>query len=171
MSPGIRHLLIGIFLLVGISVDAQQYLVLQKRGKVKNFKYQIGNDISLQLKREDYVMSGEITKITDTSLFINTTFEIQYNEISMVLKPRRFIQKLSKNIIWGGFIFTGIVGFNGMINNDSPLIDKGSLIFSGSMVAAGFLLKPLYFRKFDMASKWQFKNLDFNHIPEADGYE
>lgn len=171
MNPGIRHLLIGIFLLVGISTDAQQYLVLQKRGKLKNFKYQPGNDISLQLKREDFIITGEITKITDTSLSLNYAIEIQFDEISRVLKPRQFYKKLSKSMIVGGLIFTGIVGLNGVLNNDSPLIDKGSLIFSASMITGGFLMKPLFVRKFDLTSKWDFKNLDFSHIPEGDGYK
>ena len=166
MKHSVLFILAGFFILTFYPLQAQQYLVVQKTGSVKNFKYQIGNDIAMEVNNGDFIIQGEITNISDTSLSINSYIEVKFNNISRVLRPRRFFTKLSKLFfIRGGIAYVTIVGINGIINNDSPLIDEQTIAISAAMVAIGFALKPFYIRKLNTVSKWQIKMIDFENIP------
>lgn len=167
MKPFVRLGLIVSLLLAVCSVSGQQYLVVQKSGKVKNFKYEVGDEIMIKTRKGDFSLSGEITRITDTSLTINSYVEIGFGNVAKVLRPRRYFTKLSKLFfIRGGIAYVTIVGINGVINNDSPLIDDQTLKISAAMVATGFLMKPFYMRKLDAIGKWKLKAIDFDNIPE-----
>ena len=170
MKHSVLIILAGFFIMTGCPVLAQQYLVVQKTGKVKNFKYQTGDEITLVINNGDFTIQGEITSITDTSLYINSYIEVQFSNISAVLKPRRFFIKLSKLFfIRGGIAYVTIVGINGIINNDSPLIDEQTIAISAVMVAIGVAMKPFYIRKLNTVSKWQIKMIDFDNIPLSAG--
>lgn len=159
-------ILAGFFILTCYPAKAQQYLVVQKLGSVKNFKYQPGDEIALEVNNGDFTIQGEITHITDTSLSINSYIEVKFNSITAVLRPRIFFTKLSKLFfIRGGIAYVTIVGINGIINNDSPLIDEQTIAISAAMVAIGFALKPFYIRKLNTVSKWEIKTIDFENIP------
>lgn len=162
-------LLTGFLLMSGYTVRAQQYLVVQKRGSVKNFKYQAGDDIALQTYGVDFPIRGEITKMSDSSLTIDSYINIRLSDISEVLRPRRYLQKLSRLFfIRGGIAYVAIVGVNGLINNDSPVIDEQTLTISAVMIAIGLAMKSFYIRKLDVISKWQLKIIDFDNIPIAE---
>ncbi len=170
MHPMARFLITGLLLFMLGSVSAQQYLIVQKNGKVKNFKYQTGDEIMLQIKNGDFNLKGEITKLSDTSLTIDSYLEIRYSNISKVLRPRAFLTRLSKLFfIRGGVAYVTIVGINGLINNDSPMIDEQTIAVSASMVAIGFVMKPFYIRKLDLTKNWHIKMINFDAIPESDG--
>lgn len=159
-------ILAGLFTLTVCPVRAQQYLVVQKIGKVKNFKYVPGDGIALRTKKGNFDIQGDITHITDTSLFINSYIEVKFSNISAILRPRRYFTKLSKLFfIRGGIAYVTIVGINGIINNDSPMIDDQTLKISAVMVSIGLLMKPFYVRKLDTTSRWQIKMIDFKNIP------
>jgi hypothetical protein len=168
MKPVLRLALIIAILMVPLTMDAQQYLVVQKLGKVRNFKYEVGDEIMIRTRKGDFSLNGEITKISDTSLTLNSYVEIGFSNVAKVLRPRRYFTKLSKLFfIRGGIAYVTIVGINGIINNDSPLIDEQTLTISATMVAVGFLMKPFYIRKLDTISKWKIKVIDFDNIPAA----
>jgi len=150
--------------------NAQQYFVVQKTGTVKNYKYEIGNKISFQTKKGDFYVSGTISNMTDSTISIDNLYDFELENIGVVFRQRSFLNGMSKVFfITGGIAYVTIVGINGVINNDSPLIDEQTLIISASMVAIGFLLKPLIVKKMDTSKKWQLKVLDFNNIaPDGD---
>ena len=170
MIKKLSYILVIIGFCTGMVANAQQYLVVQKRGTVKNFKYEVGNKISFQTKKGDFYVQGSISKLTDSTVFIDNLYEIELENIGVVLRQRGFWMKLSKQFfISGGIAYVTIVGINGIINNDCPLIDEQTLIISASMVAVGFLLKPFYVKKMDVSEKWQLKVLDFNNITPDGG--
>lgn len=167
MKPLFRTGLFLFLLIFSFSIYGQQYLVVQKPGKVKNFKYEVGDEIMINTRKGDLTLSGEITDISDTCVTINTYIDVGLSNIAKVLRPRRFFTKLSKLFfIRGGIAYVTIVGINGIINNDSPLIDEQTLTISASMVAIGLAMKPLYIRKLDTTGKWALKVIDFDNIPD-----
>ncbi len=170
MIKKLSYILIIISFCTGMAANAQQYLVVQKRGTVKNYKYEVGNKISFQTNKGDFYVKGSISKMTDSTIFIDNLYNFELENIGIVLRQRRFWKKLSKQFfISGGIAYVTIVGINGVINNDSPLIDEQTLIISASMVAIGLLLKPFIVKKMDVTEKWQLKVLDFNNItPDGD---
>lgn len=166
----IRYFFAGLLIFTLSAAFGQQYLVVQKNGKVKNFKYQTGDEIMLQTKNGAFNLKGEITQLSDSSLTINSYIEIKYSNIAKLLRPRRYFTKLSKLFfIRGGIAYVTIVGINGIINNDSPMIDEQTLAISATMVAIGLIMKPFYIRKLDVTKKWHIKMINFDMIPEPDG--
>jgi hypothetical protein len=157
----LKYFLILLLALVSLSACAQQYLVLQKRGVVKNIKYQAGDVITLKVVRGDFVYSGNISHIRDSSIVLNSLNEIFLNEITTVYRPRKFVRFMSKVLFYAGFGYVGLEGVNGAINNDSPMISKSTIISGSVMVGTGLLLKPFKTRKFDIQEKYVLKVLDF----------
>jgi hypothetical protein len=156
--------LLCFLIFAGTQSFAQQYLVLQKTGTVKNFKYQVGNEIALKVERGEYVFSGRISQIKDSSIVLNSLNEIFLSEITHVYKKRTFVRVLSKVLLFGGIGYVGLEGVNGLINDYSPVISQNTIIISASMVATSFALRPFYTRKFDTREKYVLKILDFEKL-------
>jgi len=159
-----KPFLILLLNLTCFTAGAQQYLVLQKKGTVKNFKYQVSSEITVQVERGELIYSGRITKINDSSFVLDNLNEIYLKEINKVLRKRRFIRVLSKVLLYGGVGYVGLEGVNGLINDYSPVISQNTLIIGGSMVATSFALRPFYTRRFDCREKWVLKILDFEKL-------
>ncbi len=153
--------LILFFTLASLCAGAQQYVVLQKKGTARNYKYQVGNDITIQVMRGDLIFSGTITQIADSGIVIDNLIGISIRDIKNVYRPRRFVRVLSKVLLYAGAGYVALDGVNGVINNYSPVISKSTIIASSVMVGTGLLMKPFYTRKFDAQEKYVLKVLDF----------
>lgn len=153
--------LLLLLILVSLFAGAQQYLVLQKTGTVKNIKYQLGNDITVQVKRGELVYSGSISHIKDSSFVLNSLDEIFLDDVTIVFRKRRFIRVMSKVLLYAGVGYIALEGVNGVINDYSPVISQNTIIASSVMVGTGLLMKPFYTRKYDTQEKYVLKVLDF----------
>ncbi len=150
-----------VFSLIPFATEAQQYLVVEKTGTVKNFKYSPGNDIELLVNETR--IKGTITHLTDSTLTIDNTLIIPLQQIKKVYRFRGFIYKFSRKALFGGgLVYMAITGANGIIHNEYPLIDQTTAIIGVSMMGASFLLKPFFYRKIPMDGRWQLKVIDFD---------
>lgn len=166
MKIFIRHFIL-IFCFSGFikSTEAQQYFVIENFSTLKNFKYQVNNNITVQTRAGGFILTGKITLITDSSIFLDHFTELKIKNIQAVVKTRKFLKKMSGlYFIRGGLAYLGIVGINSAINHEYPIIDKQTAMISGTMVATGFALKPFIRRKMDTDKGWHIKILDFNNI-------
>jgi hypothetical protein len=164
----VKLLFTGLGLIIGLAVFPQQYFVVEKLGKMKNIKYELNDEISFQTRNGDFLINGTITQLTDSSITIDTHYTIDLENIAIVFKKRKFLKRLSGLFfIRGGIAYTVIVGINGAINNDSPMIDEQTLIISASMVAIGFALKPFIIKKMKIPEKWQLKVIDFDNVGDG----
>jgi hypothetical protein len=164
VKVAIKYYLTLLILAASLGAGAQQYLVLQKSGAVKNFKYQVGNDITIRVMRGDLIFSGTITQINDSSFVLNSLNEIYIGEIKNVYRRRVFVRVMSKVLLYAGIGYVGLEGINGIINNDSPVITKNTIIAGAVMVGTSFALKPFYTRSFDTREKYVIKILDFEEF-------
>lgn len=161
-------LFISLLICSGVELNAQQYLVLQKRGTAKNFKYQSGNRISLQTVRGDFSIAGEITEIKGTSFIVNGLIEVELDNIAYVSRKSNFLNRLSTLFfIRGGVAYFLIDGTNRTINKEYPVIDESTMLISGAMIGTGLAMRPLITRKFDLSKKWRLKILDFDDLKQA----
>ena len=159
MKIRLSALLIVLFL-IPFATEAQQYLVVEKTGTVKNFKYSPGNSIHLLVSEKH--IKGTLTRFTDSTLTIDYLIIVPLQQITKVYRPRGFVYRFSKQaLLAGGIAYMGIVGINGIINNEYPVIDQTTAIIGLSMVAGSFLLIPLYYRKIPLDGRWQIKVIDF----------
>jgi len=172
MKKFFRHfMLFSSLLLVSNVIEAQQYFVIENSRSLKNFKYQVGDDIVIVPRPGDFTFSGKITQITDSSIFIDHFTEIKVHNIQAVVRSSKFIKKISGLFfIRGGLVYLGVVGINSAINHENPIIDKQTAIISATMVAIGFALKPFIKRKYDVDNGWRIKILDFDRINEPGLY-
>lgn len=163
MKPFIPVLMIMMLILGAMQTDAQQYLVLQKKGKLKNFKYETGSKISLKTRRGNFNIEGRLTQIGDTSIVIDHSIEIGVTNIVAIYRSSGFLNRLSTLFfIQGGIAYFLIDGTNRAINQEYPVIDESTLLISGTMIATGFALRPFITRKFDIPEKWEIKILNFD---------
>jgi len=170
MSSFFKIAFLSLCLLFSVNTSAQQYLVVQKRGFVKNFKYEIDDELSFVTKKGEFYIKGTISKITDSIITLDNLYEIKLDNIAKIYEKRRFLKKLSGLFfIRGGIAYTAIVGINSLINNESPLVDEQTLIISAGMIAVGLALKPFIIKKMDVCNKWQLKVLNFNQLEMKEG--
>mgnify|MGYP000856981344 FL=1 len=161
----VKIMILSILFQLTAVASAQQYFVVQKKGKLKNFKYISGDYIYLETKRGEFKLSGKITQINDTSLVINKTSEIGLNDIGVIFRPNGLIRGFSNLFfIQGGAAYFFIAGANALINNESPIIDKSTLLISGSMIVTGYAIKPFITRKLNVKEKWEVKILNFDEF-------
>lgn len=172
MEKLVRALVFFSFILLfSFTMDAQQYFVLESSKSLKNHKYKIGDDIVVITKAGGFTLSGTLSQMTDSSIFIDNFTEIKIHNIQAVVRTRQFIGMMSGLFfIRGGVAYLAIVGVNSTIHSETPIIDKQTAIVSASMIATGFALKPLIHRKCDVDKGWHIKILDFDRINQPEQF-
>ena len=136
--------------------------ILERAGTVKNYKYRVGDKISVLSRRGDVVVSGPICRINDSSIIVNYFYEVGINDIKAVYSPRYFIRILSKVCLIAGIGYFALDGFNSAINNENEIISNSTLITSGVLVGSGLAMKQFITRKFTLDKKWRVKILDLS---------
>ncbi len=155
-------LLIAFFILPSFIMMGQKLLVLEKAGTVKNYKYKVGDEITVETKRDNLVFSGSLTGINDSTIVVENYNEIKLAEISRVLRKRELMRIFSGAAISAGVFYFSLDALNGIINNDSPVIAESTLIATGALLGSGLLMKQFVIRKIDLEDKWRLKILDFS---------
>ncbi len=155
-------LLIVFFILPSFLLMGQKLLVLEKAGTVKNYKYKLGDEITVETKRDKQVFSGSLTEIKDSAIVVEYYNEIKLTEISRVLRKRELMRIFSGAAITAGVFYFSLDALNGIINNDSPVIAESTLIATGALLGSGLLMKQFVIRKIDLEDKWRLKILDFS---------
>ncbi len=161
-----KKLLVIIFLLMGTGTIAQQYLILQKQGGIKNYKYRTGDQIMFSLPGNENVFSGELTLIGDSTFVLDNTLEINIKAVQSIYRTRHFFRWFSKVLVMAGVVYIGVEAVNGVINNDSPMISKQTAIAASVMVGTGLILNVFKTRKFKIGDKYHLKILNFDTLNE-----
>jgi len=163
LLKAIKYLiLLSVF--ISLSVESQNIFVLEKPGRIRNFKFYANDYIKIRTILTDTTIKGQISRVTDSSLIINLTNEIMVSDISKIYTDRWGYKLLQGVFLTSGLIYLSISTINGVINSDHPVVPKETLIISGSLVAAGILLSPLTKRVHKIDNKnWRVIILDFTN--------
>lgn len=162
MAPKFMILVMAFFILPSFLLIGQKLLVLEKAGTIKNYKYKLGDEITVETKRDKLVFSGSLTEIKDSTIMVEYYNEIKLTEISRVLRKRELLRIFSGAAITAGVFYFSLDAINGIINNDSPIIAESTLIATGALIGSGLLMRPFVVRKYDLEDKWRLKILDFS---------
>lgn len=145
------------------NLTAQQYLVLEKTGTPRNFKYSTGERISLYAG--GLFISGQITGMNDSAVTLDNYLTVRLKNITSIERRSKFLKALSELFfIRGGIAYFLIEGTNRTINHEYPVITDNTLKVSGAAIALGILIRPLIKRNFRLDKKWQLKVLDFDAL-------
>lgn len=145
---------------------AQRIFIVEKPGKFKNFKYFVGDDITLRKYPDGVKVGGIIHEITDTSLLINYDNEIMLADIERVIKKRWGFRLLSGATRIGGAGYFALDVVNNIITGNPTIVDENTLIISGSLVAFSYAIVPLHNRPLKKG-KWRIKILNMSMDEEV----
>lgn len=149
-------------LILAITASGQNILVLQKASGGGIRMYRENEYISLRTAAKNLKIEGRIVLIEDSCLIIDSRASVLVDDIAAIYRTRRMFSLLQKVSLIGGGMYLAISTLNGVINNDSPIVDNKTLKISGGLIAAGIILTPLTERRHRIApSRWKVKILDF----------
>ncbi|MCF8233382.1 MAG: hypothetical protein K9G67_04385 [Bacteroidales bacterium] len=150
------------FLLLGSQLNAQQFLLLSKPGKLKNYKYFIGDHLHLEIQ-DSLRMAGVITGFQDSLIELNASLLLHPSDIQIIYRERRMLMFLNKAGLLAGLGYFGLTGFNRLMNKDAPVYTESSLWISGALIGGSFLLRPFLYKKIRLKQEgWQLEILGFH---------
>ena len=145
-------------------VSGQNIFILEKSG-IKNYKYYQDDAIKIELQGQK--IAGNITFITDSSLFINGYGEVNIQQISKIYTQRWGYSLLQKVLLGIGIPYLLLNTLNGTISKEQEMPGSKTLAISGGLIIAGIALTPLTSRTHTIKKygKWKVKILDLTSDP------
>lgn len=142
-------------LLFSSTLWAQNMLVVEKPGTVKNYIYQAGDHISIKTT-EGVKISGPINIIrNDSSFVVDYVHELQLSDVEVVYKSRALLNMGGTALIGGSALYLGL----DLINHGGVKIDQSFWIAVG-VAAAGVIMKVFAKKKMHVHEvKWRIKVL------------
>ncbi|OQX80805.1 MAG: hypothetical protein B6D61_01560 [Bacteroidetes bacterium 4484_249] len=160
-----KKIILSVIFIISFTVlFSQNIFLLERPGSIKNYKYYVNSPIRLKIISPDTLISGEISRINDTSIIVNFANEIALKNISCIYTKRWGVSFLQKIFLFTGIPYLALSVVNGAINNDNTVVSKNTFIISGCLIGAGIALMPLTKRKHKIDNKkWRLKILNFEN--------
>ena len=138
---------------------AQNILVVEKPGTVKNIIYYAGENISL-LTIDGEKINGPINIIKDSTNIVDFVHELELSEIQAVYKPRYLIDIFGTAFIGGSLLYVTLDAVNGGLNNKNLIKNSGFMVSMG-FLATGITMKLFSKKKMPIdGKKWRIKILE-----------
>lgn len=157
-----RKLSIALFLIfLSIAGFSQRFLLLEKAGTFKNFKYFEGDNIGFELMNGGRKVTGTITQIQDSVFVVDGQEAFAVNEVKCVFRERFFFSFFGYGAMVAGTFYFTLDVLNRAIQNDSPVVTGDAAIIGGSLVGSGWLLSLLKERSYKVGKdrRWRLKVL------------
>ena len=148
------------------AVEAQKVLLLQKPGKQKWFMYNTGDNISLRMGEPEFIVSGQISHIDDSSCTVNYNYTFQLSKVHEVTRTRYFLSHSWRTLYLASALYFLGSMFNHGINGEKPLVDNTVPYVSGSLAVLGTTALIFRHRHCKMEKGWVVKVLDFDIYKE-----
>lgn len=155
-----RAVCITILLLVLTTVSySQQFILLEKAGTFKNYKYFTGDDISLILKSDGRRIDGQITRIGDSTFVINNQEEFWLGDVMSVVKSRFFFSYFGYGAMIGGAFYLSLDAVNRVITGDTPVVTSETAVIGGALIGSGWLMSLFKERKIHVGKdrRWRLR--------------
>lgn len=155
--------LLIIFTCLAISVKCQKYLILERPGTTKHHIFKTGNRIRLYDVQSMRVIQGNISRINDTMIVINSVVPVRLRNITAVYRPLTMLHLFSRTATAAGTGYLLLTVLNKGINKNSPAVNNGTFIVSGTIIFTGVATSFLRYRKFPIGRKWRVKIIDLTN--------
>lgn len=144
-------------------LHCQNLLILERPGTTKYHIFKTGNSIRLYDGKSMRMIQGEISRINDTMIIINSLEPVYLSRITVVYRPLSMLHLFSRTATTAGLGYLILTGFNNAINSKSTLIDHGTLIVSAAITGVGVATSFIRYRKFVLGTNWRLKVIDLNN--------
>ncbi|MBA9078854.1 hypothetical protein [Rufibacter quisquiliarum] len=170
-----KSLLYGLFFFFGIiftgqaqAVDSVKtkpanltYLLLNKTGKLKRYRFYVGDQIMFRVKNDSRFYSGSITAIKDSAFYFQNT-RIPLERVAQIRMRnhtggKKVLNYSSVVLKSAGSIFTLVGAINFITHSDDRVDGLHTMGAALTMYAAGVGLKALTKRTYNLEKKWQLK--------------
>lgn len=155
-------------LLSGGSIQAQTYLIIEKPGKVKNFKIKPGSTLRYLQAGQKEFSTGTISRLTDSVIFMNEGNRVPISSITAIKMDQAMFRILTPFFALGGVGYLGIDVVNNLINNIGPVFNQKTMLIAGSLVATSIIFRSLSRRTLHMGKPWRLKVIDMANPPILD---
>lgn len=127
-----KILLLFIVLIACVEAQSQCMLVLDKLAKGSRTRIQTGDYIKIQSKPDSLGnqirLEGQIMVDCSGIIIFPQGDRIEAKDIAKISIPRRGLwAALEQATFFGGKLYFGISAFNGLVNNDSPIVHRSAL--------------------------------------------
>ena len=145
------------------SFSQSTYLVIRNRKSAKVQRIHPGD--AVRIRTGDYDVKGIVEDIRDDYIQVGGS-QVEYFRIEKLTYYKPILMQNGIKIMGAGVLLTGIVTFNGLINNDDPILDKGSAIISAVAVGLGAALFKFGVINYRMNEKRYFEVIDVSSLAE-----
>ncbi|OYT15783.1 MAG: hypothetical protein B7C24_11215 [Bacteroidetes bacterium 4572_77] len=143
---------------MGLALSAQNMLLLERPGTIKNKIYVAGKHISL-ITKDGEKISGPINIIRDSNMVVDFTHEIMIQDIQVVYKNRVLVQLFSSAFIAGSVMYIGLDLINGG-SKGTKLSENQSMGYALGFLGTGIAMQFFTKRKMTIdGEKWRLKIL------------
>lgn len=147
-----------LLLFLSVHLMAQNMLVVERPGTVKNIIYYAGENISLLTVTGEKI-SGPINIIKDSTIIVDFVHELELSEIQAVYKPRYLIDIFGSTFIAGSLLYVTLDAVNGGLNNKNLVKNSGFMVSMG-FLTSGIVMKIFSKKKMSIDDKkWRIKIL------------
>jgi hypothetical protein len=159
-----RSMLLIVLSLFAIDSFAQStYLTIRNRQRAKVQRIYPGDAVKLQ--SQDFNIKGVVEVVRHDYIQVNGT-KMEYHRIEKFTYYKPILMQNGVKIMGAGVLLAGIVTFNGLINNDDPILDKGTAIISAVAVGLGAALFKFGIVEYKMNDKRYFEVIDVSNLAE-----
>jgi hypothetical protein len=151
-------LFIGL-LLFCLPVLSQRIMMLEKLGKGHWYRYEMGDDITLQRFTDELRFTGTITSISDTGFTVDMTIVISLKEVEYVWRQYPSRKKKGNYVMIAGGVLVGITTINNIANNNT-VIDPVYVAVGAGISAAGLLWRSFSQPRYKAGLRWKLKILE-----------
>lgn len=154
-------LFISLMFFYGISI-AQNILILERPGTIKNHKYYLNDEIRLKTISTDIIYYGKITAVNDSSIVVSYANEIFLSDIAKIYTFQWGFDFLRKLGFSAGALFLAVSLTNGALSGFDSSGGTEMVVGSLGIMAFSAALIPLKWRGHKINNiKWRVKILDF----------
>lgn len=134
-------------------------MILEKIGTSRWYRYELGDEITLQRTGDADRFTATITSICDTGFIVNMETFIKLTDVKSVWRKYPSRKKNGTRLIIAGGVLVTITAINNLANGRT-VIDPVFLVIGAGISAGGLLWRSLSMPRYKVGTRWKLKVFD-----------
>lgn len=138
---------------------SQRFLLLEKSGTFKNYKYFEGDEIAVKLHKDQRFISGTITRLDDSTFVVDNQESFGIGQVKSVVRQRFFFSFFGPGAMMGGGMYFTLDALNRAFSGEAPVVTAEAAIIGGSLVGAGWVMSLFKNKTYSVGTdkKWRLR--------------